>query len=176
MLRQEAHGLYHPLHLPHAVGLVLIQVEVVQALGDDVVHRRALVERGGRVLEHHLDIAYHLAVEAVGYLTGYPDALVEYLAARAAARADDGPAYRRLARAGLADEREGLALVDVEARVLHGADPVLALAEVYIDVPEREQHLPAALVYRAMLREMVRAGVQYRRVFLSGHASPPPRC
>ena len=61
---------YHVLHLADAVGLAVVEVEVVQPLGDDVVHRRALVERGGGVLEHHLDVADHLAVEAVGYLAG----------------------------------------------------------------------------------------------------------
>ena len=135
-------------------------MEVVEALGDDVVHRRALVQRGGGVLEHHLHVAYDLAVEAAGYLAGDAHALVEYLARRAGVGAYDGAAYRGLAGAGLADEGEGLALVDVEARVLHGADEVLALAEVDVDVLEREEHLPAALVYRAVLGKVVRAGVQ----------------
>ena len=77
---QQADLLYDVLHLADAVGLVIVEVEVVKPLGDDVIHRGALVERGSRVLEHHLDIAYDLAVEGVRYFAGYAHALIEYLA------------------------------------------------------------------------------------------------
>ena len=170
VLGQQADGLDYPFHLADAVSLVLVEVEVIEALGDDIIHRRALVQRGRGVLEHHLDVADYLAVQAVRYFTGYPDALVEYLAVRAGVGAYDGAAYSRLAGAGLAHERKCLALVDIKAHILHGADAVLALAEVYVHVPEREQYFPAAFVHRAVLREMVRAGVQGRGVFLFSHA------
>ena len=62
VLGQQADGLDYVLHLADAVGLVFVEVEVVQSLGDDVVHRGALVQRGGGILEHHLDVAYDLAV------------------------------------------------------------------------------------------------------------------
>ena len=45
VLGEQAHLLDHLLHLPHPVGLVLKEVEVVQALGDDIVHGGPLVQR-----------------------------------------------------------------------------------------------------------------------------------
>ena len=63
MLREEADFLYHVLDLGDSVRLVLVEVEVVQAFGDDVVDRRALVKGSGGVLEDHLYVSYDLPVQ-----------------------------------------------------------------------------------------------------------------
>ena len=63
VLGEQAHLFDHGLHLLHPVRLVAEQVEVVEALGDDIVHSGPLVQRRRRVLEHHLDVSDDLTVQ-----------------------------------------------------------------------------------------------------------------
>ena len=114
-------------HLQAAVDLVLplllggAQLVDVDALGDDVGHRHARVERAVRILEDHL----HLALELLTVLAGERVdvlALVEHLAIGLVVQADAGAPARGLAAAGLAHHAQGLALVDVERDVVHGLE------------------------------------------------------
>ena len=83
-----------------------------QALGDRLVDRLARVQRAGRVLEHDL----HLAPVLAQRLRGARErrALEPDLAARGQLEAEERPGERRLAAAGLADERDDLARHDLE--------------------------------------------------------------
>ncbi len=76
VFRQETDLIDHVLDFLNAIRLILKEVEVVKTFRDDVVHRRALVEGSGRILEDHLDIADDLTVQRVGDLSRNRDALV----------------------------------------------------------------------------------------------------
>ena len=140
MLRQEAYGLYYVHDLLHPVLLVLVEVEVVQAFGDDVFDRSTLVERSCRVLEDHLDLPYHLAVLGLGDLAGDALAVVNDLACGAGVDPDYRAAYGGLSGAGLAYQGKSLALVDVEADVFDSLEALLAVLEDYVKIPYGKQH------------------------------------
>ncbi len=96
---------------PRALGRDL-GVDLVR-LADDVADRHARVERGVRVLEDHLDVAAD-RLQGAAREAGDVLALVADLPAGGALQVDEHPGHRRLAAAGLADDAEGLALVQVE--------------------------------------------------------------
>jgi hypothetical protein len=127
VLRQEAYFLNHGLDLAYPVRFILKQVEIVKAFGNAVLDGRALVQRGGGVLEDHLDLADDFAVLLAGELAGDALALVEDLTGSAGIDTDDGTADGGLAGAGLADQGEGLALVDIEADVVNSLERFLPL-------------------------------------------------
>ena len=99
VLGEQADFVDHLLHLGHTVGLVFIQVEIVQALGNDIIHGGPLVQGGGGVLEDHLDIPDDLPVQGVGNLAGNPDALIQNLTGGAGVDPDYGTADGGLAGA-----------------------------------------------------------------------------
>ena len=155
MLGQQTHFLDDVVHLLHPVGLILVQMEVVKALGDDIVNGGTLVQRGSRILEHHLDVPDHLPIQAVGNLTGNPNALVKNLTGGAGIDPDDGAANGGLAGAGFTNQREGLSLVDVKGCIADGFEGLVALAEGDVHIFQGHQHLFAGFgVNGAMLREM----------------------
>ena len=158
MLRQQAHLVDNVLHLADPVFLVLVELEVVQALGNNVVHGSPLVQGSGRVLEHHLDVPDDLPVQALGGLAGNADALVLDLTGGAGVDPDHGPADGGLAGAGLAYQGEGLALVNVKAGILDGPDGAVALAEGDVHIFQAQQDLPAVFIQRTMLRQMRNTG------------------
>ena len=75
MLRQQAHLANHRFHLLHTIRLVFKEVEIIQALGNDIVNGGAFVQGGGGILEHHLDIPDHLMIQRPGNLAGDAHAL-----------------------------------------------------------------------------------------------------
>ena len=155
VLRQQAHLVDHLLHLLHAVRLILVQVEVVKAFGDDVVHGGALVQRRCGILEDHLDIPDDLPVQGVRNLAGNADTLVEDLTGGAGVDPDDGAANGGLAGTGLAHQGEGLALVNIKRRIPDGLESLVALAELNVHIADGQQDLLAGLLVNgAMLREM----------------------
>ena len=155
MLRQQTDLVDHLFHLFHTVCFVLVQMEVVQALRNNVVHSGTLVQRSGGILEYHLDIPDHLPVQGVGNLAGNADTLIQDLTGSAGIDPNDGTANGGLAGAGLAYQRESLSLVDVEGRILHGSESLIALAKNNVNVLDRQQNLLAGfLVNGAMLGEM----------------------
>ena len=111
--------------LAHAGAPVAARADPVhdERLRDDVADGHARVERRVRVLEDDLQLAPHLA----HLLAAERRQLAPVEADRAAGRLEqpqDAVAGRGLARAGLADEAERLALPDLEADPVDGADVV----------------------------------------------------
>ena len=98
--------------------LVLVQVVVQQTLSHDVLDLGALVQGGHGVLEDHLHLTDDLTVQLLGDLAVDLLALEEDVAARGRVDAADGTANGGLAGAGLADQREGLALIDVKVDMI----------------------------------------------------------
>ena len=141
VLRQQSDVPDDLLDLGDAVLLILVQVEVVQALGDDVLNGGALVQAGGGVLEDHLDLPDDLAVVLAGELAGYLFALVIDCAGGAGVDADDGAADGGLAGAGFAHEGEGLALINVEADVFDGLERLFAASEYHVQILDRQHDL-----------------------------------
>ena len=98
--------------------LLLGQAVYVYAFGDDVADDHARVQRGLGVLEDHL----HLPVEDLALVAlRLVDVLApeDHLAAGGLVEPDQDPPGRGLAAARLADEAEGLALVDGERDPIH---------------------------------------------------------
>ena len=177
MLRKQAHRLDNPLHLADTVRLVLVQVKIVQSLRNNIVHSSPLIERRRRVLEHHLDVADHLPVQAAGDLAGDADALIEDLAGRAGVGPDNGPADGGLAGAGLAYQGKGLPLVHIEGRVPHRADNVFPFSKVDVHMLQGQEDLLPAVGHRPVVREMGGAGVQHRGIRRIAHCTLLPlRC
>ena len=118
-----------------------------QALADDVGDRHPRVERSERVLEDDLHPATQRA-HVVGIDIGELVAVEDDPAVRGRGQLDDGPAEGGLAAAGLTDERERLAAVDLEVdavdRVdradLAPQDPAVD-REVLLEAVHREQRL-----------------------------------
>ena len=177
MLRKQAHRLDNPLHLADTVRLVLVQVKIVQSLRNNIVHSSPLIERRRRILEHHLDVADHLPVQAAGNLSGDTDALIENFAGRAGVRPDNGPANGGLAGAGLAHQREGLSPVHVKGCVLNRPDNVVALSEVNVHMLQGQENLLPAVGHRPVVWEVGGTGVQHHRIRHITHCFLPPlRC
>ena len=149
VLGQQADVLKSAIDLCNALLLILIEVEVVQPLGDAVLDGGALVERRRRVLKDHLDVADDVAVLLAGDLAGDALSLKEDLAAAARVDAHDGAAERRFAGAGLADKGERFALIDVKIRVFYG-DEFFFASDVEGDVHmlDREDNLSVGGIIR----------------------------
>ena len=149
VLGQQAHALERPVHLGDAVCLVLVQVEVVQALGHAVLDGGPLVQRGGGILEDHLDVPDHVAVLLPADLAGNALAFEVDFAGAAGVDPEDGPAQGSLAGARLAQQSEGLTLVDVEVGVLHGHELFLVTRiEGDVHMLDGEDDLPAIVIAR----------------------------
>ena len=97
------------------------------ALGDDLAHGHARVERGIGVLEDHLHPAGEGAAGAAG--GGDRGVLEDDLAGGGRVDAHDGAAEGGLAAAGLADEAEGLAAGDGEVDAADGVEGAAADVE-----------------------------------------------
>ncbi len=107
----------HPLFQLGAVGDDAVFLE---RLAHDVFHDPARVQAGVGILEDHLDAPAQLAAlrgleRGVGVLAVEGEA-----AARGLVQAHQQPGDGALAAAGLADQRQGLALLDVETDPVHG--------------------------------------------------------
>src|SRR4029079_19123025 len=96
--------------------------EELERLADDLADRAARVERPVRVLEHVLDRPAHVARPRAGRRgEGRPPQ--QDLAAALAVQAHERARERRLARAGLAHEREALARREAEVDVVDDGQP-----------------------------------------------------
>ena len=155
MLGQQTDLLDDLLHLLNTVFLVLKELEVVQTLGNDVVNGSTLVQRSSRILEHHLDVTDDLPVQRAAGLTGNTDALILDLTSGTGIDTDYGTADGGLTGAGLTDQREGLALINVKACILNGLHRVIALAEGDVHILQAQQDLTAVFIQRTMLRQML---------------------
>ena len=158
MLGKQTDCLDHLLNLLYAVGFIFKELEVVKALRNDIVDGCALVERRGGILEHHLDVSDHLTVDRARALARNANALILDLARRTGIHANDCTSDGGLTRTRLTNEREGLALVDVEACVFDCLDGVVALAEGDVNTLERNEDLSALCIDRTVLGQMCRLG------------------
>lgn len=92
-----------------------------QRLTDDVDGREMRIQRAVRVLEDHLH-ARAEGLEGPLLHPGDVDPVDEDPSRRRCQQPDDGLGDGRLPAAGLADDREGLALVDAEADTVDSAE------------------------------------------------------
>ena len=154
VLGQQTDFLDHAFDLLNAVLLILEELEVVQALGNDVVDGSTLVQGSSGILEDHLNVTDDLTVQAAGGLAGDAHALVLDLAGSQGVDADDGAADGGLAGAGLADQGEGLTLVNIKRGVLNGANRIVALAEGDVHILQAQQNLSAVGINGTMFGQM----------------------
>jgi hypothetical protein len=120
-----------------AVGVLLGEADRVQQVADGVAahlgaeqlvrlrqglpDRHAGVQRRVRVLEHDLHVPPGLA-QLLFAEPGDVDAVEDHAARGRFHEPQNGPRGRRLAAAGLADQRDRLSLVDVEVHAVDGLD------------------------------------------------------
>ena len=155
VLRQQAHLINHLFHSPHTVGLVVKQVEIVQAFGDNIIHGSPLVQRCGRILKYHLNISDDLPVQSVWNLTGNAYALVLNFPTSQWINPDNRTPHGGLSGTRLTYQRKGFPLVNIKGCVLNSADCGLSLAEGNIHIFQGQEDLLAALlINRAMLRQV----------------------
>ena len=145
----------HLLDFCNSVRFVFEEVEVVKAFGHDIIDSRALVERCGRILKHHLDVSYDLSVEFMRNIARNAHAFVLNLAFCARIYSDDCTTNSGFSRAGLADKRERFALIDVERRVFYRLDSLVALAERDVDILDGQQNFSAVFVEWTLFRESI---------------------
>ena len=117
-LRQQADLMQGVHHLFMQVFLIFVEMMVQQALSNDILHLGALIQRSHGILEDHLDLTDDLLVQFLGNLAVDLLALEEDVAAGGRVDAADGTANGGLTGAGLADQREGLALIDVKVDMI----------------------------------------------------------
>ena len=94
--------------------LALDQAEGTDRLGDNGIDSEARVEARIGVLEHHLDTAPQQLAGLRLSGIGHRHAVDDHLAGARRQEPDDHARHRGLAGAGFADQRKGLALLDVE--------------------------------------------------------------
>ncbi|CAM5286418.1 Vitamin B12 import ATP-binding protein BtuD [Streptomyces fumanus] len=133
------------LHRPRPALLLGGAGVLHERLGDLPAHRVVRRQRGQRVLEDHGDL---VAAELLHLLLGGGD---EFLAVqddlavdRGGARvvqAQDGQVGHGLAGAGLADDAQGPAALDVEGETVDRPDDAVLRGEPHAQVPDREEPL-----------------------------------
>ncbi len=153
-LARQAHGVHQRCDANLEILRGFGEAEIADRLGQDVAHAHARVEARERILEHHLHAAAHLAHRARRSVVDTL-AVEDDLARSNLEQPQNGAADRRLAAAGLADQRQRLAARDLERHAVHRIDE-LGLS------PEQ------ALVDRKMLLEVV--DLEQRRT----HAATAP--
>ncbi len=133
------------LHDPLAglrVGYPLVCLDLLDDLRPDLLHR---VQRAHRVLEDHRDLRAAHALEALVVGRDQVLALVDGGAAEARVRGAREAHQRHrghgLAGARLADDREDLALADVERHAVHGLHDALVGGERHLEVADAQQWL-----------------------------------
>ena len=154
----------HLLDFCNSIRFVFEEVEVVKAFGHDIVDGRALVERCGGILEHHLDVPDDLSVEFMRNIARNAHALVLNLALCARVDSDDCASDGGFSRTGFADERKRFAFIDVERRVFDCFYSLVALAESDVNVLDGQQNFSAVFVERTLFRESIfNGGIPERR-------------
>ena len=105
----QIHDLVVPLFF---VGVQMMDIE---RLSDDVFHRHSGIQRGVRILEHHL----HFLAKSVDILVCYKLSVKIKLAAGRLVKAKECTADRCLAAAGLSHQSQRLAGLDVEGHAVN---------------------------------------------------------
>src|SRR4051812_43345343 len=143
-----------------------------QRLADGLTNDEARVERLGRLLEDELHPAPQRG-RADRASAAHGLALEQYRARRLPDQAQDAATDRGLARARFADQRHGLAGLDVEAHPVHGLDELLRARdrEVLDEVPDFEQRHGSPLHRKVAADEV--AGLQLAQPRRLGAATVP---
>ena len=144
-LRQQPHGGEGPLHLLPALCLGEVLLDVIESLGDDVIHLGPLVEAGHGVLENHLDFPGHLPVLLPADFSADSFPPVKDLPPGDGVDADDGPADGGFSAAGFPHQAKGLPFVDVKAHMVHRPEGIAVAAKVHRHIPYRKQDLPVLI-------------------------------
>ena len=102
-----------------------------------------LLQRGGQLCDPAIRLVLHLADQhGQAVLSGgNAQALEVHVAFSRIVEVDDGTAGGGLAAAGLAYQTENLALLDVEADVVHSLVDVVAAAEILLEMVNPQQHI-----------------------------------
>ena len=153
MLRQQADVVDGLFHLLHPVPVILEEMEIIKAFGNDVFNGGALVQGSRRILENHLDLADHFPVIFPAQFAGNLFALEVNRAVAAGIDAHDSPSDRCFTGSGLTYQGERLALIDVKGGVLDRPYRVITLAEGNIHVFQGKQDLLPLRVQRTVLRQ-----------------------
>jgi len=114
----------------------------LRAEGDRIFDREAWIQRGERILEHHLHLAAHVA-ECEAVLSADGEAVEQQLALVGLDQADQQPRGRGLAAARLADDAERLALGDGEVHAvdrLHRREGAVEHAAAHREVLDQAAH------------------------------------
>ena len=109
-------------------------MDVHEPFGNDIIHLGALVERGHRVLENHLDFLGDLMVQLLGDLAADALAFEADLALGSRVDADDRTADGGFAGARFAHQTECFALVNIEAYAFYRNERLAVGAELYYKV------------------------------------------
>ena len=141
VLLVQAHFFQQAVNFLGALGLVLIQVVDIHALGDDIADGHAGVQGSVRVLEDHLSLPLIgeqlTAFQGVNVL-----APVEHLSIGLVVHAQAGAAAGGLAAAGLAHQAQRLALTDAERNVVHRVQgAAMAEIEVFFQVADFQHNI-----------------------------------
>ena len=118
-LGQQSHFMKGVFHLSLSVILIFVKVVIDQTLRDNIVHLGPFIQRGQRVLENHLTLFDYLFVQFTGNLPADPLPFKEDLTAGDGVDPHDGPTDGGFAGAGLAHQREGLPLINIEIDVIY---------------------------------------------------------
>ena len=142
MLRQQADFFQGAVHFVQAVLFVFIQVEIVQAFGNNVFNRRAFIQGRRRILEYHLDIPDHFRIFLFAELAGDPFALKGDYSVAELVDTHNGPSDGGFPAAGFTHQGKCFTPVDVKTRILNSLEIVLSAAvESYFHVFQRNKHL-----------------------------------
>ncbi len=129
----EAHQLQQFAHPFMDGSLAVAQFVHPDRLGDDVANAHAWIERRIRILEHHLDLAAHLANVAGRHVLEV-HAVKDDIAASHRKQLDDRATGGGLAATALADQPQCLAAVHIEGHPVDRLDGAgLALEEPFHD-------------------------------------------
>ena len=146
---RQPHHVHQPRHPLLQIGARFGEAEVAHRLGQDVAHLEAGVQTGERVLEHHLHAPPQRPERADREIV---DALAveHHLAGRRVEQTQDAAPDGGLAAAGLAHQRQRLALGDGERHAVHGmyrGDPRAEHARAHHEVLLEVVHLQESRVH-----------------------------
>ena len=152
-IARQAHAVHQVTDALFQISRILGEAKIADRLGQDVPHPHTRIERGIRVLKHHLHAPTERAKRA-GWHVVNPRAIQSHLATRDVKQAQNGLADGGFAAAGFTHQRQGFPFGDGKGNAIHGIDMAGDAAqeasadwEVFlevIDLEQRRAHAAAA--------------------------------